>query len=284
MEKKKLVIITSPNGAGLSSAKFVYEENGFFITENPPSESIEAILKSYKGFDNNFTKFCLMIHVKAASGIIKIIKKYEKDFDIDFILLIASKESILSRYALTRHIHPRSILEGISLENAVDEDLVDAKEIVPLADYVLDTSSLSVKELRKALLSELEGEAEEKSNITFMSFGIKNGIPLGLDMVLDTRSLPNPYWVDDLKELTGNDQEVIDYLMSFPETKVLLDEFTRFLTYVLETVKKAARPSYNIGICCSGGQHRSTFVANYLAAYFKNDFAVRVLHRDTPND
>ena len=284
MSKRQLIIITSPNGAGLSSSRYVYEENGFFITENPPSDSVESILKAYKGFNNNFTGFCLMVNIKAAKEIKEVVEKYKDDFDLSFILLVATKESILSRYALTRHVHPRSIAEGISLENAVDADLVDAKELTPLADYVIDTSSLSVKELRKALLAQLDGELEEKSNITFMSFGIKNGIPLGLDMVLDVRYLPNPYWVDDLKELTGNDQEVIDYLMSYPETQKLLDKYVDFLTYVLSEVKRTGRPSYNIGLACSGGQHRSAFVANYLANHFKNDYSVRVLHRDTSQD
>ena len=279
---KQLVILTGPSGSGISSARYVFEEAGFYITENAPSGAVEAILKQYETVDLYTNSFCLMVNIPYAKIVYDIAKK-NKNFDTRLILLTTSKETILSRYSLTRHVHPRSIIEKISLENAIDADLEAARELFPFADFSIDTSTLSVKELRKLLSDYIfEDEAASKTNITFMSFGLKNGIPLGLDMILDVRTLPNPYWVDDLRELTGEDQAVIDYLMKFPQTQKLLDEFVNFLTYQLEEVQKTGKASYNIGLACSGGQHRSTFVANYLASHFSGEYIVRVLHRDNP--
>lgn len=281
MKKKELIILTGPNGAGISSAKFVYEEAGYFITDNPPFDSIKAVLDAFVNLEIGTGKFVLLVNIVKAKEIIELVKTY-KEFDARLILLMASKETILSRFALSRHVHPRSVFERCSLETAIDEDLLDAKSLTGIADFSLDTSSLTVKELRRSLYAELDGEQEEKSHVTFMSFGIKNGMPMGLDMMLDVRALPNPFWVDELRELTGEDQPVIDYLMSFPETQTLLDELVRFLEFQLGQVKKTGRVSYNVGVCCSGGQHRSLFVSNYLANHFKNDYQVRVLHRDNP--
>ena len=114
------------------------------------------------------------------------------------------------------------------------------------------------------------------------TFGIKNGIPQGIDEFLDVRAIPNPYWVEELKALTGEDQKVIDYMRSFPITQEILDNITNYLESHLKEIQKTGRGSYTIGIACSGGQHRSTYVANYLTEYFSNIYRTHVVHRDIP--
>ena len=118
--------------------------------------------------------------------------------------------------------------------------------------------------------------------VNFISFGFKNGTPSGLDMIFDVRNIPNPYWVENLKELTGYDLEVIEYMKSFPQTRTLLNRITTFLSSHLPEMQGCGRTSYNIGIACSGGQHRSTFVANYLKEYYSDNYVTHVMHRDTP--
>ena len=115
-----------------------------------------------------------------------------------------------------------------------------------------------------------------------MSFGFKNGSPAGVDDIIDVRVLPNPYWVEELAPLNGKDKPVIDYINSFPITQEFLTNLTHYLDFLLEEVQKMERPSYTIGIACSGGQHRSTFVAEYLGKHYKDKYKVKVVHRDSP--
>ena len=279
----KLVLLTGPSGSGLSSAKYVFEETGFYIVENPPKTVINDLLKSFEGFSDRIHNFCLIVNIAEARQSLEIIKK-NKNFKCKTILLMASKQELLKRYALTRHAHTRSVMEKIPLEKAIDLDIKDANELYPDVDATLDTSSLSVKLLRRFVEEFLSyGKSNRGMNVNFVSFGLKNGTPLGLDMVLDVRSIPNPYWVDELKELTGYDQKVIDYMNQFPQTKTLLNRITTFLSSQLSEVQEGGRTTYNIGIACSGGQHRSTYVAKYLADYFADSYHTHAIHRDTAN-
>lgn len=279
---KRLVILSGPSGSGVTSARIVFEELGYYIVEGAPVDTISYVLKSFKEGKYKTDLFCLIVGVQDTRKVFEVAKK-ETFFNTSICLLTASKESILKRYTLTRHTHPRSVLSKITLEKAVDADLVDAVNIYPDADFTIDTTCLTPKELRRQILSRYQSEeTEQEFAVTFMSFGLKNGLPMALDMLFDVRNIPNPYWVPALKELTGLDKPVVDYMLSFPKTQEFLDELVRFIEYQLSEVKASERSSYVIGIACSGGQHRSTFVADYLAKHFSKKYKTVALHRDTP--
>lgn len=279
---KNIVIMTGPSGSGLSSAEFVFEELGYYVIKNPPSNAINAVLDDLVIFESKFDNYCIMIHPIFARRIFEICEA-RGDANYRFIVLNCSEEELNKRYSLSRHVHPRTTAYNISLSEAIKTDIEDSIDVIEKADLYIDTTSLSVKQLRAKLYKFLDNIEEKKiTSVTFMSFGIKNGIPQGLDTFLDVRNIPNPYWVDELKELTGEDQKVIDYMMSFPITGETLDNIVKFLTTQLNEVKNSGRGSYVVGIGCSGGQHRSTFVANYLADYFSSDYRTQVIHRDTP--
>lgn len=280
---EKLVILTGPSGSGLSSAKYVFEEEGFYIVENPPKELIPNLLKSFEKMADKIHNFCIILGVERSKGVVKEIK-LNKNFKTKVILLMSSKPELIKRYALTRHAHTRSVMENIPLEEAIEEDIKDANDLVALADVTFDTSSLSVKLLRQFIKESIITHRRGKGmNVNFISFGFKNGAPLGVDMVFDVRNIPNPYWVEDLKALTGYDKEVIDYMNQFPQTKTVLNRITTFLSSHLSEIQEGGRTSYNVGIACSGGQHRSTYVAKYLKDYFADSYVTHVIHRDTPN-
>lgn len=279
---KNIVIMTGPSGSGLSSAEFVFEELGYFIMKNPPVNSIEAILNDINN-DDHFNNFCLMVNSIFAEKIIKLCKS-RNDAKYRFIALNCNENELNKRYSLSRHVHPRASAFNISTSDAIKLDIKDILNVVNEVDLYIDTTSLSVKSLRTRLYKFLENiEEDQITSVTFISFGIKNGIPQGIDEFLDVRMIPNPYWVDELKELTGEDQKVIDYMMSFPTTQEVLDNMVAYLKKQLMQVRKEERGSYTIGIACSGGQHRSTFVANYLAKQFSKDYRTQVIHRDSPN-
>ncbi len=280
---KNVVVIAGPSGSGLSSVEFVFEELGYLVIKNPTVNSINAVVDDLLNEKSELNNFCLMLNAGSGNEIFKILKK-RNDANYRFIVLNCSEYELNKRYALSRHVHPRSARFKLSLTDAIKLDVKDTLDIVNEADLYIDTSSLSVKQLRAMVYKFLEGIEDDKLlSVTFISFGIKNGIPQGIDTFLDTRMIPNPYWNEKLKELNGADQPVIDYMMSFDVTKEVLENFKKYLSTSLEEVAKDGRSSYTVGIACSGGQHRSTFVANYLADYFSKKYRTQVIHRDSPS-
>lgn len=279
----RLVVLTGPSGSGLSSAKYSFEETGFYVVENPPLEVMEDLLLSFKKMEKTIHNFCVILNISIAKKCIKILKK-DNSFKTKVVLLMASEGELIKRYALTRHAHVRSVMENIPLEKAIEEDIADADELAPDADATFNTSSMSVKMLRQFINQFINvGKNEKEMIVNFVSFGFKNGTPSGLDMVFDVRSMPNPFWVEELKELTGYDQKVIDYMKDSPLTKTLLHRIVTFLSSQLAEMQNSGRTSYNVGIACSGGQHRSTYVAKYLKDYFSDTYHTNVIHRDTPS-
>ena len=262
---KKLFILSGPSGSGVSSSKFVFEELGYYVIDNAPSAVTKSILDSCAS-NNDAEGFCLLCRIDGANSVVEIARE-DKRFETKFILLSTEKDELIKRYALSRHAHPRSILHKMSLEKAIDLDIKDTLAL----------------ELRINLYNKLLGkDTDNITKITFVSFGLKNGIPVGLDAMFDVRLIPNPYWVSHLAPLNGEDKEVIDYIMSFDITHVLLRQIVDYLEFYIPEMQKNGRASYTIGICCSGGQHRSTFVANYLANYFKDKYDTNSFHRDSP--
>ena len=280
---KNIVVIAGPSGSGLSSVEFVFEELGYLVIKNPTLNSVNAVVDDLLKEETELNNFCLMLNAGTGKDIFKLLKK-RNDAQYRYIVLNCSEQELNKRYALSRHVHPRSARFKLSLSDAIKMDIKDILDIVNEADLYIDTSSLSVKQLRAIVYRFLANEENEKKmlSVTFISFGIKNGIPQGIDTFLDTRMIPNPYWNDSLKELNGKDQPVIDYMMSFPVTQEVLDNFVNYLTTALKEVQLDGRSSYTVGIACSGGQHRSTFVANYLAEHFSNEYRTQVIHRDSP--
>ena len=278
---KQLIILSGPSGSGVSSSKFVFEELGYYVIDNAPSDVTESILDSL-ATNNDAKGFCLMPRIEGAEKVVEIAKK-DKRYQTTFILLETEKDELIKRYALSRHAHPRSILQKMSLGKAIDLDVKDVDRLTKFADYEIDTTRLTIKELRINLNNILTGKKTDNiTKITFISFGLKNGVPAGLDTMFDVRLIPNPYWIERLSSLTGADKEVIDYIMSFDVSHQLLEQIVQYLEYYIPKVQELGRASYTVGIACSGGQHRSTFVANYLADYFKDKYEVSTYHRDSP--
>ena len=275
---KNIVLISGPAGSGLSSAEFVFEELGYYVVKNAPCKTITSIAKE---IENN--EICFVCHPKDIE-IAYLSLKEMKDVSLRFIVLSCEEKELMKRFTLTRHVHPRSVVENITAEEAIEKDVRDITKMLEEADYSIDTTSLTVKQLRSHLFQFLTSREEENVlSVTFISFGLKNGIPQGLDTFIDVRSIPNPFWVEELKELTGADQKVIDYMNSFPITKEIIDNITRYLESSLKEASEIGRTNYVVGVACSGGQHRSTYVANLLKDHFAKLYRSNVYHRDTPN-
>lgn len=280
---KNVVLITGSAGSGLSSAEYVFEELGYFVIKNIPPDTVNVVLDHVLNKDNRLSNICLTVHAIGAKETFKEIRK-RNDANYRYIVLNCDRDELLKRYALSRRVHPRSVTENISPVKAIEEDISDILSVSKYADLFIDTTSITVKELRARLYKFLNNVEEDKiTSINFISFGIKNGIPQGIDTFFDVRLIPNPYWVEELKDLTGEDQKVIDYINSFPITKKVIDNITSYLDVALKEIANSGRANYTIGIACSGGQHRSTYVANFLAEHYSKEYRTQVTHRDSPS-
>jgi UPF0042 nucleotide-binding protein len=279
----ELVILTGQSGSGITSSKYVFEELGYYIVENIPFDAVNSTLEAFVNNDYKTNKFCLIISLIKAHKVLDLAKK-NPHFKTRLVLLTCDLIEIQKRYRLSRHVHPRCFMQKISLKKAIELDLKESQDLFAYADIYIDTTSLNIKALRFNLYNRLSNHVGENiTTISFISFGYKNGTPMDLDMIFDVRDIPNPYWVESLRELNGLDQPVIDYMKSFPITQEIIDNIVKFLDFQLECVQQTGRPMYNIGIACSGGQHRSTYVANYLSKHFSNKYRTVVFHRDSPD-
>jgi UPF0042 nucleotide-binding protein len=207
----------------------------------------------------------------------KKLKKNEADYRILF--LNASNNVILNRYNLTRRKHP--VTEFATLLENINEERKMLEPILKMAYIVIDTTELNPKELPKKLEKLLSSDSKAMT-VSFSSFGFKFGIPIDLDLMFDVRFLPNPYYLDELKEKTGNDKEVQDYVKSFDETQEFFAKICDMLEFLLPKYIAEGKSHLSVGIGCSGGKHRSVTLVNELFNRFeKNEVvAVQKTHRD----
>ncbi len=276
----KITVLSGPSGSGISSSRYVFEELGYYICENFPIESLPSVIQSfYLPKYEDYSDFCLIVPISSFKDAVEYLRQLT-GVEITSILLLIDENTLMERYRLSRHAHPLERIEGLTVDEAIHKEVEIADDLRYLADFSIDTSPITAPELRKALSDIIVGRERHRMQVHFVSFGLKRGQPRDLDMLLDVRLIPNPYWIEYLKELDGTDQPVIDYINSFEVTHQLLKQMTDYLDYVLPLMKKEGRASYTIGIACTGGQHRSPYVAEYLANYYKKGYRTTVYHRD----
>lgn len=279
----EIYILTGAAGSGKSTAQFVFEESGFYVMENVMPVAIRPTLEFLYENKGSIKKYLIVAMPSFAKEILDITNtwvKTKKNIVVRMITLSCDPKILLKRFKLTRHVHPTTALKKISLSDAIQEDIKQISDLQGLADYRIDTSDMSAFNLRKHLFAILSNDSKDTVSLCFMSFGHKHGIPLDIDLVLDTRALPNPYWVEELRKYSGLDKPVQDYLESLPITKETLDHMINYLDFYLQQVQLDGRGNYTIGVCCTGGRHRSVYFADQLAKFYANKYNVISIHRD----
>ena len=273
----KLVIITGVYGSGKSTALYTFEEAGYYVVDNIPLDVVKPLFETICN-NKKYEKVALSVPLEMANDCYELAKNY-KDFDLHFLGITCSKEALNERYRLTRKRHPLQA-QGYTLEQAIERDYSVLEKVrLNLTNYV-DTSKIDIREFSKYLHNSIMGIEGDKFSVMFMSFGYKKSVPQDIETVFDVRLLPNPYWVPELKDLTGLDKKVKDYVLNAKETKEYLAHVINYLNYYLEELKKSGKGHANIGIACSGGQHRSVAIAQYLSEYFADKYVTSVSHRD----
>ena len=280
----RFVVVTGMSGGGKLTAIRFLEDLGYYCVDNLPVRLIDPFMELVFAPGNDIDKVVLGLDVRADESfdnveqVLAALKK--KGYKYEILFMDASDEVLIKRYKETRRAHPvcptGRVEDGIARERKILE------QIKKDADYVIDTSVLLTRVLKEELIRIFVKNEEYNSlMISIMSFGFKNGIPADADLVFDVRFLPNPFYVESLKKLTGNDKAVRDYVMSFPEADQFMDKLTDMISFLIPGYVKEGKNQLVIGIGCTGGQHRSVTIANALAARLRGgDYGINLYHRD----
>lgn len=277
----ELIIFTGVSGGGKTLAMQCFEESGYFVTDNIPNVVIKQFFDEIQNNPGKYPKVALTVSLEFAKEAFELVKNY-KNFDVKCVGITCSAPILNQRFRLTRKLHPKQA-DGIPLEKCIEEDLAYIRSLRDYFDIFIDTTKLSKNEFRNVIFDTCL-ENKHKFTVSFYSFGYKISVPQDIETVFDVRLLPNPFWVPELKNLNGNDQAVKDYVLNAPETKEYLENIIHYLDFYLEELKKNDRNHASIGIACSGGQHRSVVIANYLCEYYGKKYNTNVSHKDLPKD
>ena len=285
----RLVIVTGMSGAGKTTALKMLEDMGYFCVDNLPIPLLPRFVEMFSEPEEEVKNIALGIDVRGGqdfSGLQEVLDGMdEKQISYEILFLDAQDDVLIKRYKETRRQHP------LSGSGRVDTGIAKEREKIMFlkmrATYILDTSKMLTRELKLELEKIfVKGESFCNLYITVMSFGFKYGIPQDADLVFDVRFLPNPYYIDELKEKTGNDPAVQDYVMENEKAQVFLDKLTDMVDFLIPNYILEGKNQLIIAIGCTGGKHRSVTLANALYQRLdkQENYGVRIEHRDIGKD
>lgn len=280
-----LLIVTGLSGAGKSLAMNALEDIGFFCIDNIPANLLAKLIDFSLQSENPLQKLAIVVDVRGARSDDDmqeaLTQLTQKNLQYKILFLEAQTEVLERRYKETRRRHPISLATQLSTAEALDKEREILRPMYEAAHYKIDTSLLSTAQLKDRVVSLFVSKNSDAMALTVMSFGFKYGQPKEADIVFDVRCLPNPFYVPALKNKTGLDKEVSDYVMQFPEAKGLLRRMEDLIGYSLPLYVKEGKSQLTIAVGCTGGKHRSITFALYLAEYCKKQgYRPMVEHRD----
>ena len=268
----EILIISGLSGAGTSSAATYLEDMGYFTMDNVPADIVLKFAAFCAQSDGRYDRVALVSDVRSGdgdfSGLLDVMDRLKQGGDVCRLLFVtADLETIIKRYKETRRRHPL-MSDGMSIEQAMRREEELLRPLRERADVVIDTTQMPAAKLRNELYR-LFGDksARGKLSVNVMSFGYKYGIPLEADLVFDVRFLPNPFYVPALKQKTGMDSEVYDYVFSFAQTRTFVEKLEGLLSFLLPLYAEEGKSTLVIAVGCTGGHHRSVSVARCLTAY-----------------
>jgi UPF0042 nucleotide-binding protein len=284
----EFLIITGMSGAGKSLCVKYFEDIGYFCVDNLPPSLIPKFAELILQGKSDLQKIALIIDIRGGAMFLDLMPAlrnlYEMNIEYKILFLDAKDSVLIKRFKETRRMHL------LSPEGRISEGLKEEREILrkikEKADYVIDTSNLTPRQLKEEIYKLfLEGKTFKGLIVRIVSFGFKYGIPMDCDLVFDIRFIPNPYYVSDLKPKTGMDAEVSDYVMSFSESRLFLKKIDDLVNFLIPFYVKEGKSQLVIGIGCTGGRHRSVTISEHLYLKLKQkDISVFLEHRDIDMD
>ena len=282
----RLVVVSGRSGSGKTSALNILEDVGFDCIDNLPPSLLSDLIKQLNSERiNEDLRLAVGIDARNLVGDLNklpdILAGLEASgIEVSVIFLQARRSDLIRRYSETRRKHPLSN-ETVSLPEAIDLEAKILSPILNISDRNIDTSGLSLHQLRDLVKNTIVPNSPEHMAILFESFGFKKGLPDASDFIFDVRCLPNPYWKQELRSLTGYDEGVIEFLESQVDVAAMLSDIIGFLTRWIPKFQANNRSYLTISIGCTGGQHRSVYIANRLQEYFSKEHSlVQVVHKE----
>lgn len=278
-----LVIITGMSGAGKSVAMQSFEDMGYYCIDNLPPDLLPKFIDLLVDSERSYEKIALVMDVRGGEvfgPISDSLNQLEESRKISprILFLEADNQTLVSRYKETRRSHPLAKL-GLPLEGINKERLL-LEEIKGRSQHILDTSKLKPKQLKEQIEQLFSGETHAPFVINVMSFGFKHGLPIDADLVFDVRFLPNPFYIEELRPMSGRDHEVSSYVMKWTETKKLVEKLTDLFEFMIPHYKREGKSQLIIAFGCTGGQHRSVTLAEYFGDYLNQEAPTMITHRD----
>lgn len=282
-QNTQLVVVTGMSGAGKTQAIRCLEDMGYFCVDNLPPMLIPKFTELLEEAADRLDKVAVVMDIRGGEffGNLQDALSFldQRGYKYELLFLEASSETLVRRFKETRRRHPLAMKGGI-LDGILEERYL----LEPLrgrASKIIDTSDLTPKQLKEQLKELFGNDKDYKLVVTVVSFGYKYGIPLDADLVMDVRFLPNPYYVKELKDLSGEDKKVQDYVMASPETNIFIERFGKMLKDLVPYYIREGKSHLVIAIGCTGGQHRSVALANKLKTILDNpDYKIIIIHRD----
>lgn len=279
-ENKRVVLVSGMSGAGKSTATRFLEDMGYHCIDNFPVQMVSLLVDMIEhSIDPRYSYIALSTSAQDFPEFLRGLKG--EGIKVEVLFLDASDEVLLHRYKSTRRTHP--LLQS-NQANTLDEAIAVERQM--FSQYksdsfiTLDTTFVSEHELRSRIEQYFSKSTIPPFSISFISFGYKYGVPMDADLMIDVRFLPNPYWVVELRPYTGNDQCVYDYVMQKPETQEFLKRLLAFTDYAFAEYVKEGKNHFTVAIGCTGGQHRSVSITNFLYNHYKRTYNSYVEHRD----
>jgi UPF0042 nucleotide-binding protein len=282
----RLIIVSGLSGSGKSVALHLLEDIDFYCVDNIPAALLKPFIShTIRGTDDVYPRTAVGLDARNRAKEIETVpvlvaELRRSGINCEVLYLHASDEVLLKRYAETRRKHP--LVSGeVSLREAIASERRLLEPITSAADLVIDTSNMGVHALRERIRERIDRRREGRLALMFESFGYKHGIPGDADFVFDVRSLPNPYWEHALRSLTGRDPAVIAYLAGHPSVGRLIAALVEFLTARIAEFAQANRSYLTIAVGCTGGQHRSVYIAERLAEHFRQSYPEVMTRHDS---
>ena len=283
----EFVIISGMSGAGKTSALHVLEDIGYYCVDNIPSSLLQTLYNLCRSSsDEGMKRVAVVVDVRGNENYKQMAAEIEEfkneNAGAKLLFLDAKSDVLILRYKETRRKHPLAdkISEG-SVSEAVEREVTLLSSVKKLADFMVDTTKMSNKQLRERVMSMFMEDTSQGITLTFMSFGFKYRIPLEADTIFDVRCLPNPFYIPELKPLTGMNKEVFDYVTESEDTLGFVNHSLGLLDYAVPLYLKEGKSELVVGIGCTGGKHRSVTVARIFEAHFHAlGYRIVIQHRD----
>lgn len=286
-----IIILTGMSGAGKSQAAAYFEDHGYFCIDNLPPILLPGIVESFMTTDKDSSiaveKLCLVVDVRSRSLLAgfdaAMVKLDDMGCSYRIVFLEANDNVLVSRYRQTRRSHP--LTAEMSLVDAIAAERRLLQGIRGRATNIIDTTMTTLSALRKELRTVLDEAETSGLSVYVESFGFMYGLSSDSDDVIDVRFLPNPFWVEKLQLMSGKDEPIAEYLMGFDETREFLDKLSNMLKFMIPFYIREGKARLNIGVGCTGGRHRSVFIAEKLGQILADEgYRVTVHHRDIDRD